>query len=266
MQKGSIGVLILFLVLLAAVGGGAYYLGQHNASVTLTVAPTPKLITSATSHPTLSPALAPKASPLPTSSSLQSADVVPINAKAFSISTGNGQCNTPTDYTINNPDGSFSSEMQVKNGTGCQDVDQLNIFLSSEKIFSEFQDVSFLESPFHDYAGGGYMLYLYAIKGINYPGMDEVKALATLTGQSYSGDLDVYVYAKKGDKFIQLDHFIDGSKTLPNSSLAEQCMNKYEANPDSAVKCYESAMLNDPTVAQQAKAAAENLVSTFAIQ
>lgn len=112
--------------------------------------------------------------------------------------------------------------------------------------------------------------YASEIKGLSYPGMDQVRAFFTLDSQNPPwANIVIRVLARKGDNYIMLV----GSTPLATSNadgssrpLFKKCLNKYGDDNDKEVTaCYIKALETDQEVQRILKSRTEDLLKFFAI-
>lgn len=118
-----------------------------------------------------------------------------------------------------------------------------------------------------DYACPG----LFEIKGLQYPGADEVRAFVTMDGQNTYGAPNVRVYARKADNYIQLDGAPKLTYTEYMPSMLKPCQaiidKPYSEKREIKVfNCAVKAYQESPELQKKALDKAQELIETFSIE
>lgn len=157
----------------------------------------------------------------------------------------------------------INSERLIGNGKSRSGMEELNKFLNIGQQ-SDFQDLGPLESVFRDYAGGGYHLLVKELTDVNYPGMDQSRAVMLYSGNGVYGSIEVNVYAKKGDNLVQLNSYLGDEKLY--ESYIKSCEARNNGDFIKAEQCYRQAFAADKDFERFALNEANDLVKTFAIE
>lgn len=157
----------------------------------------------------------------------------------------------------------INSERLIGNGKGKSGMEELNKFLNLGQQ-SDFQDFDLIESVFRDYAGGGYHLLVKELTDVNYPGMDQSRAVMLYSGNGVYGFIEVNVYAKKGDNLVQLQSYLGDEKLY--ESYIKSCEAQNNRDFIKAEECYRKAFADNKDFERLTLNEANNLVKTFAIE
>ena len=132
-------------------------------------------------------------------------------------------------------------------------------FLNNQIKIANFEPET--DPFFKPYCSGSYSYFLKDLSDIKYPGTDQSRVVMVEGGQGIMGSIEVRVFARVGDNYIEL------RRPIYDYELYEPLRKECDSTDfDKAQICYQEKLKTSPKPEELARTHAKQLINLFALQ